>query len=56
MLSYKHFANKLKDAPVKVASGLAFSDFVVLVADHSYIALFTALEQTHCTLVACDSK
>ena len=24
--------------------------------DHFYIALFSALEQTHCILVACDSK
>ena len=36
MLSYKHFANKLKDATVKVASDLVFSDFVVF-ADHTYI-------------------
>ena len=24
--------------------------------DHFYIALFSALEQTHCALLACDSK
>ena len=27
-----------------------------VVADRVYVALFPALEQTHCTLVACDSK
>ena len=29
---------------------------VVVVFDHFDIALFSALEQTHCTLVACDCK
>ena len=28
----------------------------VAVVDHFYIALFFALEQTHCALVACDSE
>ena len=36
---------------------LAFSFVVVVVVvDRFYIALFSALEQTDCALVACDSK
>ena len=30
--------------------------FIFVGVDCSYIALFSALEQTHCTLVTCDSK
>ena len=26
------------------------------VADHFYVELFSTLEQTHCSLVTCDSK
>ena len=29
---------------------------VVVVVDHFYVALFSALEQTHCALVACEPK
>ena len=28
----------------------------ILITDHFYVALFAALEQTHCALVACDSE
>ena len=35
---------------------LAFSFVVVVVVDRFYIELFSALEQTDCALVACDSK
>ena len=28
----------------------------ILIIDHFYIALFSALEQTHCAVVACDSE
>ena len=29
---------------------------VIVVVDRFYTALFSALEQTHCALVACNSK
>ena len=37
---------------------LFFFFFLALqeVVDHFYIALFSTLEQTHCTYIACDSE
>ena len=29
---------------------------IIIDIDRSYMALFSALEQTHCALVACDSE
>ena len=34
----------------------SWNEYMYVAADCFYIALFSALEQTHCTLVACDSR
>ena len=34
----------------------AITEDKIVAVDHFYIALFSALEQTHRALVACDSK
>ena len=41
---------------VVVVAVVAVVVVVVVVVDRFYIALFSALEQTHCAHVSCDSK
>ena len=43
--------------PVKIYKLAALKMCVlVVVVDRFYIALFSALKQTHCALLSCDSK
>ena len=43
-------------ADIGLTVNMSHKKIIQAVVDRFYIALFSALEQTHCALLACDSK